>query len=335
VYTGKLREHGISIHGIDFNESEMYQFGNEILNKDMKPQEEKSVRWIHSDGVHDTNIVELLGNIYGIHPLVLEDIVNVYQRPKIDKMDEIVFIVLRDFIFGAYQEDIISEQVSIILSKNTVISFQETTNDFFGQLRKRIIQSKGRIRRNGSDYLVYSLIDLIVDRYFIVLEEMSDRIEIIEDELINAPTPQTLQRIYELRRIASTLRKYMWPLREAIFKLSRGEEGFFRDSTQFYLRDLHDHVIQVSDQVETYRESISAMVDIYLSSLSHKMNEVMKVLTLISTIFIPATLLASIYGMNFEYMPELTWEYSYPVLLIFMVFLGVLFLALFRKKRWI
>jgi magnesium transporter len=164
---------------------------------------------------------------------------------------------------------------------------------------------------------------------------MSDRIEQIEDELIDAPTPHTLQKIYDLKRIASNLRKYMWPLREMMFKLSREEEGLFHDSTQLYLRDLHDHIIQVSDQVETYRESISAMVDIYLSSLSHKMNEVMKVLTVISTIFIPATLLASIYGMNFEYMPELAWEYSYPILLIFMVFLGFVLLAFFRKKKWI
>ena len=182
---------------------------------------------------------------------------------------------------------------------------------------------------------MYSLIDTIVDRYFSVLEKMSDSIEKLEDELIAAPTTQTLQRIYELRRIASDLRRYMWPLREVIFKLSRETEEFFNDTTQLYLRDLHDHVIQVSDQVETHRESISAMVDIYLSSLSNKMNEVMKVLTVISTIFIPATLLASIYSMNFTYMPELMWAHSYPILLLSMVLLGVSLLIIFRRKGWI
>ena len=335
IYTGMKREDKISIHGIDYNESEIHRFGNELLSDQFRPQNENMIRWIHLAGVHEINVIEYIGKIYGIHSLVLEDIVNVNQRPKIDTMDDIIFIVLRDFNFNASQVDIESEQVSIILSKNNVISFQENKTDLFEHVRKRINQSKGRIRKSGADYLVYSLIDLIVDRYFLVLEEMSDSIEELENELINAPTTQTLQRIYELRRIASDLRRYMWPLREAVFKLSRETEVFFQDTTQLYLRDLHDHAIQVSDQVETYRESISAMVDIYLSSLSNKMNEVMKVLTVISTIFIPATLLASIYGMNFINMPELSWEYSYPILLIFMVLLGFILLLLFRRKGWI
>jgi magnesium transporter len=335
LYTGIERECEISIQGINFNESEIYQFGNEIFDNHLKSQEENSIRWIHAYGVHDTKIIENLGKIYGIHPLLLEDIVNVYQRPKIDVMDEIVFIVLRDFNFQTSQVDLDSEQLSFILGQNYVLSFQETANDLFAAVRKRIYQSKGRIRKSGADYLLYSLIDLIIDRYFLVLEEISNRIEILEDELISATTTETLQRIYELKRIMSTLRRYMWPLREAVFKLSRENVELFQDSTLLYLRDLYDHVIQVSDQVETYRESISAMVDIYLSSLSNKMNEVMKVLTVISTIFIPATLLASIYGMNFIYMPELVWEYSYPILLMFMVLLGVFLLALFRRKGWV
>ena len=335
IYTGKKREEKISIHGIDFNEFEVHSFGNELLSDQFQHQNENMIRWIHLAGVHEIDIIEYIGKIYGIHSLVLEDIVNVNQRPKIDTMNDVIFIVLRDFNFYASHEEIESEQVSIILSKNNVISFQETKTDLFEHIRNRISQSKGRIRKSGADYLLYSLIDLIVDRYFLILEKMSDSIEEIENELINAPRTQTLQRIYELRRIASTLRRYMWPLREAVFKLSRETAEIFHDTTQFYLRDLHDHVIQVSDQVETYRESISAMVDIYLSSLSNKMNEVMKVLTVISTIFIPATLLASIYGMNFVNIPELTWEYSYPILLIFMVLLGFILLVFFRRKGWI
>jgi magnesium transporter len=233
-------------------------------------------------------------------------------------------------------EDIVIEQVSLVLGKNFVISFQEgIKGDIFDPLRDRIRTDKGKIRKMGSDYLAYGLMDAIVDNYFFILEKIGDKIEDLEDELIANPTKETLQIIHKLKRKLIFLRKSVWSLREVINTLVRGDSSLIQDSTDIYFRDIYDHTIQVIDTIETFRDIVSGMLDIYLSSISNKMNEIMKVLTIMSTIFIPLTFLAGIYGMNFEFMPELKWHWGYPGLWCVMLFTSILMLINFKFRKWI
>jgi magnesium transporter len=230
---------------------------------------------------------------------------------------------------------ILAEQVSLVLGKNFVISFQEREGDIFNPVRERIRNGKGRIRKMGADYLVYSLLDSIVDNYFIILEKLGERIELLEEKLITNPVPETINLIHKLKREMIFLRRSVWPLRELIGNIERGESSLIKGSTNIYLRDVYDHTIQVIDTIETFRDILSGMLDIYLSSVSNRLNAVMKVLTIIATIFMPLTFIAGIYGMNFKYMPELEWRLGYPVILLTMVSIGVLMLVSFRKKKWL
>jgi len=232
------------------------------------------------------------------------------------------------------KHDITAEQVSIILGSNFVISFQEQEGDVFKFIRERIRNGKGRIRKVGSDYLAYALVDAIVDNYFIILEKLGEKIEEMEEELVTNPTPETLQTIHHLKREMIFLRKSVWPLREVISALERGEPTLIHESTGIYLRDLYDHTIQVIDSIETFRDMVSGMLDIYLSSISNRMNEVMKVLTIIATIFIPLTFIAGIYGMNFQYMPELGWHWGYPAVWFVICAIFIVMLVYFKRKRW-
>ena len=228
-----------------------------------------------------------------------------------------------------------TEQVSIILGSNFVISFQERIGDVFEQIRDRLRNAKGRIRKMGPDYLSYSLIDAVVDSYFSILEKMGEKIEFLEEELVTDPTEQTLQQIHRLKREMIILRKSVWPLREVISGLQRTESELIKESTSVYLRDVYDHTIQIIDTIESFRDMVSGMVDLYLSSLSNKMNSVMKVLTIIATIFIPLTFIAGVYGMNFKYMPELEWRWGYAIAVLAMVIVAVIMLIYFRKKKWL
>jgi magnesium transporter len=231
--------------------------------------------------------------------------------------------------------EIVTEQISLILGPNFVISFQEKKGTVFNPIRERIRNDKGRIRKMGSDYLAYSLLDLIVDNYFIIMEKLGEKIEFLEEEVVTHPTPETLQTIHHLKREMIFLRKGVWPLREVVSGLERGESSLIKESTRIYLRDVYDHTIQTIDTIETYRDMVSGMLDIYLSSISNRLNAVMKVLTIIATIFMPLTFLAGIYGMNFKYMPELTWKWGYPVLCLIMIGIGIFMLAYFKKKNWL
>jgi magnesium transporter len=233
------------------------------------------------------------------------------------------------------EQEIEAEQVSLILGSNFVISFQEREGDVFTVIRDRIRTGKGRIRKAGADYLAYSLVDAIVDYYFVILEKLGEKIEGIEEELVTNPTPETLQTIHHLKRELIFLRKSVWPLREVISVLERGESALIQESTGIYLRDLYDHTIQVIDSIETFRDMVAGMLDIYLSSVSNKLNEVMKVLTIIATIFIPVTFIVGIYGMNFQYMPELGWRWGYPVVWLVIVVVVIAMVFYFRRKKWI
>lgn len=341
VYVGekKLEKPRISI--IDYDQEKFQE-------KEVKHEEEcfpfkesPTITWININGLHDTDIISRIGNHFDIHHLFLEDIVNTSQRPKLEESDKYIFIVLKMLYFDEKEDETKAEQVSIILGSNCVISFQEKEGDVFNPIRERIRNSKGRIRKSGADYLAYVLMDAIVDNYFIILEKMGEKIEGMEDELVAHPTPENLQTIQGLKRDMIFLRKSVWPLREIISGLQRSESDLMQDSTAAYMRDLYDHTIQVIDTIESLRDMVSGMLDIYMSSISNKMNEVMKVLTIIATIFIPITFVAGIYGMNFDpgvsklNMPELSWPFGYIFAWGIMILIIIGMVTYFRKKRWL
>lgn len=298
-------------------------------------RDKPTVTWINIDGVDRVDVIEKLGKHFNLHPLALEDIVNTGQRPKMEDFLDYILLVLKMLYYDEKEGEFKAEQISLILGPNWVISFQENEGDVFDPIRERIRSDKGRIRKMGADYLVYALMDAIVDNYFIILEKIGENIEEIEDNLVTNPAPETLQALHILKRQMIFLRKSVWPLREVISRLERWESQLVNKSTDIYLRDLYDHTIQVIDAIETFRDMLSGMLDIYLSSVSNRMNEVMKVLTIIATIFIPLTLVAGLYGMNFKFMPELEWPWGYPFVLLVMFAIGILMVIYFRKKKWL
>jgi magnesium transporter len=296
------------------------------------PGEERTL-WIDVDGVHDLGVLERVGRRFGLHPLLLEDIAHTEQRPKLESYGDHLFMDLNVLHLHEGSDEINAEQISLVLGGNWLLSFNESPQPWARLLRNRLKADKAHCRKGGPDYLAYSIIDAVVDDYYKVLERIGDRIENLEEELMASPTPQTLHAVYTLKREVINLRKSVWPLRELIGGLQR-ERDLVRESTGVYLRDLYDHAVQVLDTVETYRDILAGMLDIYLSSVSNRMNEVMKVLTVIATIFIPLTFIAGVYGMNFEHMPELEWRYGYGLIWGVMIAVGAGMLAYFRRKRW-
>jgi magnesium transporter len=294
-----------------------------------------TVTWINIDGLANIDVIGKIGNCFSIHPLTLEALLNTEQRPKIVDMETYIYLSLKMLSMKKESYDIKVEHVSIIIGPNYLISFQEDVGDVFDPVRERIRREGGRVRKSGPDYLAYALIDDIVDNYFIVMEKIEERVEDLEEELVVSATRESVWKINRLKKDMIFLRKAVWPLREVITGLERAESPLIKESTHIYLRDVYDHTIQVIDTLETLRDMVSGMLDIYLSSLSYKMNEIMKVLTLIATIFIPLTFVAGVYGMNFRYMPELTWEYGYFTVWGVMIIMVVLMLFYFRKRQWI
>jgi magnesium transporter len=293
-----------------------------------------TVTWINVDGLGNTRVIEELGRCFTIHPLILEDILNTDQRPKIEDLESYIYLNLKMLSYIAPEKEVKVEHVSLLIGHNFLISFQEDVGDIFDPIRDRI-RKDGRIRKFGPDYLAYALIDGIVDNYFVVMEKLEERVEDLEEELVTNPSQQSLQRISILKKDMIFLRKSVWPLREVIINLEHTESPLIKETTAIYLRDVYDHTIQVIDTLETLRDMVSGMIDIYLSGLSYRMNEIMKVLTLIATIFIPLTFVAGVYGMNFRYMPELGWKYGYYSVWIVMIAMVVMMLIYFRKKQWI
>jgi magnesium transporter len=335
IYTGEKKTEKIKISILDYDEENYNEVETDNVEDCFALKEKKTVTWINIDGLHDLNIIEKIGKHYGLHPLVLEDIVHTTQRPKIDDHENYIYLVIKMISREESNHSIEIEQVSLIMGPGYVISFQEKEGDVFHEIRERIRSGKGRIRKMGADYLAYALLDAIVDNYFIILEAIGDKLEALEEELLQNPTPDTSSGIFGLKSELIFLRRSVWPLRELINGLERGESGLIKKTTIVFLRDLYDHTIQVMDTVEAYRDVISGMRDTYLSSISNRMNEVMKVLTLIATIFIPLTFIAGIYGMNFQFMPELSWRWSYPIVWGVMVVIGIFMLFFFRKKKWL
>ena len=335
VHVGEKRIERTRITVIDYDQKDLEEREVKNIEECFPYKDKPTVTWINIDGLHEVDVIEKIGNHFGIHPLVLEDILHTGQRPKSEDLGDYIFTVLKMLYYDDEEEGIIGEQISVILGPGYVISFQEREGDILNPIRERIRNNKGRIRKAGADYLAYALLDAIVDHYFVILENLGEKIESLEEELVTHPTPETLPMIHKLKRIMITLRRSVWPLREVINGLERGESSLIKKSTGIYLRDVYDHTIQVIETIETYRDMVSGMLDIYLSSVSNRMNEVMKVLTIMATIFIPLTFIAGIYGMNFKYMPELEWSMGYPLSLIVMLIVAVLLVVYFRRKKWL
>ena len=335
VHIGEVKPEKMKITLLDYDEQHIYEEEVVTVDECLPFKDEPTVTWVNIDGLHQVEILERVGDGFGLHPLVLEDILNTGHRPKAEDLGDYIYVVLKMLYPEGDNDEITEEQISLILGPTYVVSFQEKAGDVFNPLRERIRNDRGRIRKMGADYLAYALLDTVIDNYFVLLEKLGDRIELLEDELIAHPDPETLHIIHNLKRNMVLLRRSVWPLREVISSLERAESPLIRDSTGIYLRDVYDHTIQVIDTVETFRDLLSGMLDIYLSSVSNRMNEVMKVLTIVATIFIPLTFIAGIYGMNFEYMPELAWRWSYFTVWIVMFVIGALMLVYFRKRRWL
>src|SRR4030066_1376027 len=335
IHIGDKKTENVEITLIDYDEAQYQEREIKKIEECFPFKDKPVVTWLNINGIHDAEIMEKIGEYFGLHPLLLEDIMNTDQRPKIEDFGDYIFIILKMIYNNEKKNEIEIEQVSLILGLNFVISFQEKEGDVFNSIRERIRRGKGKMRKSGADYLAYSLMDAIVDSYFLILERTGEKIEEMEEKLIANPTPKTLQGIHNLKRDMIFLRKSVWPLREVISGLERTESSLIEESTGIYLRDVYDHSIQVIDTIETFRDMISGMLDIYLSSISNKMNEVMKLLTIIATIFIPLTFIAGIYGMNFAYMPELQWRWGYFGVLFIMAVVSITMLIYFRKKKWL
>ena len=335
VYVGRKKPVRTKIRIINFDETYMEEKEIKEIDEAIPSKEKRGITWINIDGLQKINVIEEIGKHFNLHPLVLEDIVNTEQRPKMEDYTDYLFVVIKILQFSKEDREVKAEQVSLVLGSNWVVSFQENESDVFDPIRERLKTDKGRIRKMGADYIVYALIDAIVDNYFGVLEKVGENIEEIEDEIVANPSPATLQAIHGLKRQMILLRKSVWPLREVISRLERLESKLINQSTDIFLRDLYDHTIQVIDAIETFRDMLSGMLDIYMSSVSNRMNEVMKVLTIIATIFLPLTLVAGIYGMNFRVMPELQWEMGYPFALLIMLAVGITMLIYFKRRNWL
>lgn len=295
----------------------------------------EGVLWIDIRGLHETKLVLQLGGQFGIHALALEDIVDIYQRPKYDSYDEGFLILLESFEFIPDEMRLVQEQVSIFCGKDFVLSFQEDAKDCFESIRDRIKSSQGRIRKYHADYLTYALIDNIVDRYFVTLESIGDVIENLEEEISVNPNFDTKTHVHKMKRVVLDMRKGMTPLREAVSNLMHSDTMFISDTTRPYLQDLYGNVIQSIEMAETYRDILSGVHDLYLSEISYKTNKVIQTLTIVSTIFIPLTFLSGVYGMNFDNMPELHWKYGYFFLLGFMALVAIGLVYLFHRRKWL
>ncbi len=335
VYVGEKKLEKIKISVMDYDETQILEKEIRSVEEALPLKDKPTVTWINIAGIHQVEVIEKIGKNFDLHPLIVEDIVNTDQRIKMEDFGNYIFVVLKMFLYDEKKNEIKADQVSLILGSNFLISFQEEESDIFNSIRERIKNGKGRIRKLGTDYLAYSLLDAIVDHYFLILEKLGERIEELEDELVTRPEPKILEEVHRLRREMIFLRKSVWPLREIIACLERGETPLIQESTNIYFRDIYDHTIQVMDAVETYRDMLAGMLETYLSSISNRLNEVMKVLTIIATIFIPLTFIAGVYGMNFKFMPELGWRWGYFIFWAIIVSVAVFMIFYFKRRKWI
>lgn len=335
VYTGKVTTPP-RISLINYSSTDFHEVTGHSLQDCFSKQKPLEMTWIQVDGLSDIKLIEEVGKHYNLHPLTLEDILTVQQRPKIEEFEDYLFLTLKTLSWNSRKLTFTVKQISCVLGTNFVLSFQERETDLFKPVVDRLKSTTTqRMRQQGSDYLLYRLIDTVIDNYFVILEAIGEQIENVEESIVSMPTPKNSRTLYRLKRQMLILRKAIWPLREVINHLTQADEDYITSYTRVYLRDAYDHIVQAIDTVETFRDMLSSMLDVYLSSVTNRMNEVMKTLTVIATIFIPMTWVASIYGMNFDYMPELHYKLGYPIALGVMLIISILMLIYFRKKKWL
>jgi len=335
VHVGENKNEKVHITMFEYSEENFQENILSEIEECFTSKENSTVKWVNVDAIDKVDIIEKIGSEFKLHPLMLEDILNTAQRPKIDDYDDYVYIVLKMLYFNEKKHQITSEQVSFVLVSNYVFSFQEFEGDVFDNVRERLRSGKRNIRRTGPDYLVYTLIDAIVDSYFDIIEKMADKVDKLEEELIDSPDKDVLKDVHNLKREMIFLRNSIWPLREVINSLARCDTPLFKESTVVYLKDVYDHMIQIIDTIEIYREVLASMQETYISSVSNRTNEVMKILTIFSTIFIPLTFIAGVYGMNFRYLPELEWKFGYILFWIISIAVAFFMLRYFKKKKWL
>jgi magnesium transporter len=335
VYTGEQAAGKVEVTLIDYDEQTFEERTLQSMDECAVYKAKPTATWINVEGVNNPVLIEKIGECFGLHRLVTEDLMNVVQRPKVEDYGEYLFVVLKMLTYDEKDGRIVPEQVSLIVGENFLLSFQEgVKGDVFPLIRDRLRAGKGKIRKMGVDYLAYSLLDALVDGYFVILERLGERIDLLEEELITRPARSIMEQLYQLKRELLFMHKAVWPLREVVSALVRRESPLIREATTPYLRDVYDHVVQAIDSVEIYRDMLSTMLDLYLSSVSNRMNEIMKVLTIIATIFMPLTFLAGVYGMNFKHMPELEWKYGYLFAWIIMAGIGIAMGFYFKRKKW-
>ncbi len=339
VHIGEIRTETVHIEVLRYNaeQVERIEIGSPADLDRLSPFE--GVTWIDVCGVHDPATIAGIGTRFELHPLAMEDVLNTEQRPKVDPYPNFVYIVLKIMRLESKAKatglSLDVEQISLFLTNQTVITFQERFGDIFDGVRRRIQGGRPNLRERGPDYLVYTLVDAVVDGYFIVLEQLGETIEAVEDGLIQGELEEAFPALQHLRRMMLMIRRSVWPLREVINTLMRDDNEWMKPETRLYLRDVYDHTIHILDTVETYRELVAGLVDLYLNAVSNRLNEIMKVLTIIATIFIPLTFITGVYGMNFRYMPELSLRWGYYAVWGVMLLIAVGLLIYFRRRRWL
>jgi magnesium transporter len=340
VFTGDKKVEKIVVTIFNYNEQQFEEKKIESIEELKLLKENAKTLWVNLAGIHDVTLIEKVCEIFEVHSLVIEDILNVNHSPKIEEHDTFLFLILKMINFDKTNRELNIEQISIILGQNYVLTFQENTGDVFDVIRERIRTAKGRIRKAGADYLMYRLLDSIVDNYFITLEYVDDKIEFVEEKLLEESEDSYLKEIHNLRKDILKLRRAVYPMRDMTYYLQRGENPLIQKSTLMFTRDLHDHITNNIETIENYREIINGVLEVHLTNASHRMNQVIKLLTMISTIFIPLTFIVGIYGMNFNTqvsifnMPELNWKYGYLFVMFIMIAIVVSLVVFFKRKKW-
>lgn len=334
LFTGEQQVDQVGMTCISFHESAFHESSHINTTSLFEALKADQINWLNIVGLHEEAIIEQIGTHFNVNKLSLEDILSVGQRPKVDEFDTSIYLVLKMLTYNEKTQQIEEEQISFLLFSNTVITFQERHGDVFDYIRKRLETGKGTIRKRGADYLLYALIDAIVDHYFTILEKFGDKLYDIEMQLLEHPERQILETIHSIRKETVHLRRSVYPLRELVSKLEKSDHPYIQQSTKLFVRDLYDHTIQVIETVEIFRDSAVGLSDLYMNSLSNKMNNVMKTLTIIATIFIPLTFIVGVYGMNFEFMPELHVKWGYPAVMLLMTLISLGMIMYFKRKKY-
>lgn len=334
VFVGERKQDSIDISLISFGADTLQEIANATVTDCTRARDAQAPFWINVNGMHDVGSVQTLATLFNLHPLTTEDISNTNQRPKIEEFDDYVFFVLKMLTYNEQTHRIQNENISLILGPHYVISFQERANHLLDPIKVRLRNPKSRLRTQTTDHLIHAILDSVIDEYFVVLEKLGDHIATLDDQILSAPDKHHMKELHRLKLEMVFLRKAIWPLREKILMLEKSDSPLISNAIRPFLRDLSDHSIQIMDLVETYRDIISGLHDTFLSSMSNRMNEVIKVLTMIGTIFIPLTFIAGVYGMNFNNMPELEWQWGYYGVLGFMALLAIGMLVMFKRRKW-